>query len=55
MIDVVAEDCSNSVAVQKNDDYNWAMTDFRLNKDFNRTLNICISDSTQTYFSPPEM
>jgi len=27
MIDVVAEDCSKSVAVQKNDDYNWAMID----------------------------
>lgn len=44
MIDVVVEDCSNSVA-QKNDGYNWAMTDFRQNKDFNRTLSVCIHNS----------
>lgn len=45
-IDVVAEDSSNSVAVQKKNYYNWTMTDFRWNKDFNRTLSLCINDST---------
>lgn len=51
MIDVVAEDCSNSVAVQKNYDYNWTMIDFRWKKDFNGSLSICTSNST-LIFSP---
>lgn len=42
IIDGVAKDCSNAVAVEKNDGYNWAMTLSALNSTLDSINLICV-------------